>query len=353
MAYAGTSAIGCGWRLLDGVSRVSVDCLNDVPGVGCRSVIAIGGPMVDRRRSVSVNGHTFYRIAEADVALNDGYCDLFNDPVTLRYAPARRGRPDSSQTTDRRGVDDVLALSRGQRAARRGTRRDDMDGVLRAIYPGVEDPGEPTQPPVPVIPSAALGEAVIGQPYAYRIAFEGGVAPFAWRLSLGALPAGLAHQRLDGEDRRPAHRRQVKCLRAAGATRAAREAEVDLVLAVRAPTPVVESAAYLKAKRLEIRGLNFAPTAVVTINGVQVAPGRPTAYDEPARTLTIRGGRKKLNIQKGAGDANVLVVTVDGSPVARIPLHVLHERSRGQPGLARDRRLFPAARGARRESDWG
>jgi hypothetical protein len=82
--YVGLNEAGCGWGPSDGLSRVSIDCRNEVAGEGCRSIIAIGGGHYRPSETVVVNGTTFRRIFEADVCLQDGWCDYFQDPVALR-----------------------------------------------------------------------------------------------------------------------------------------------------------------------------------------------------------------------------------------------------------------------------
>lgn len=80
----------CGFKGLNHVTSVAVDCLNEVPGQGCRSgVIAIGGPRTYERDPVEFNGILFRSTLSGDVVLNDptqdsnGGCDLFDNQQML------------------------------------------------------------------------------------------------------------------------------------------------------------------------------------------------------------------------------------------------------------------------------
>ncbi len=83
--YAGIDQTGRGYRR-DQVNRVSVDATNQIAGSGCSSIIAIGGFSGSTSgQTITVNGVSFRRGTEGDVVLNDGYCDLYQNPTWLRY----------------------------------------------------------------------------------------------------------------------------------------------------------------------------------------------------------------------------------------------------------------------------
>ena len=83
--YAGIDQTGRGYRR-DQVNRVSVDATNQIAGSGCSSIIAIGGFSGSTSgQTITVNGVSFRRGLEGDVVLNDGYCDLYQNPTYLRY----------------------------------------------------------------------------------------------------------------------------------------------------------------------------------------------------------------------------------------------------------------------------
>jgi hypothetical protein len=307
LRYGGVDASGCGWKR-DGVSRVSVDCFNQIGGEGCHGIIAIGGAnQIDFNQTITVNGTVFHRILEADVCLNEGFCDLYLDEEYLRYVLAHElghcigfGHSSTREAT----MYSTLLPSIASRGAE--LHDDDIAGA-RFVYPGA--PVEP-EPEPPVIGTVALPGGTVGFPYNQVLTVSGGKAPFVWALSSGTPPPGLTVTPNGLVTGTPGATGSfsfgVRVTDALG-----RSAERAFGVVVQVPPPAVAAVRYRKgAKRLTITGTNFAPTAQIAINGLVVSPGRPTTYDPTTSAFDIRGNRKKLNLNRGVGN-NSVVVTVE------------------------------------------
>lgn len=141
-SFAGENTTGRGWRR-DGVNRVSIDSTNQVQGSGCSSVIAIGGfTSTNTSQRITVNGTSFIRGLEADVCLNDGYCDLWENASYLRYVITHElghciglDHSSISQAT----MYGAFLYSNASRGA--ALHQDDVDGAV-FIYPPPPGPPE-------------------------------------------------------------------------------------------------------------------------------------------------------------------------------------------------------------------
>ncbi len=316
--FMGVNTDGCGWgRPIDGVSRVSIDCHNEIAGEGCRSIIAIGGGHYTSRETVVINGQTFKKIYEADVCLQDGWCDYFQDPTSLREVITHElghclGLSHSADTS--------ASMAAFIHDDGRGStiRPDDMEGA-QFIYPAADDPGggdpgggDPGgDPEPPVIATGNLPDATVGVVYTSVFAVTNGKAPFEWSLTSGALPVGIA---LSGDGRLGGAATQsgtysfsIRVTDSLG--------RVDgkfLTIKVRVPAPVVLAADYRPVKKqLTIVGTNFATSAQFEINGQVVIPRKTPTFNTSTGTFVIKGSRKQLRLNKGAG-ANQLVIIVEG-----------------------------------------
>lgn len=310
LAYGGVESNGCGWWPLDAVTRISTDCRNEITGEGCRGIIAIGGGHYTTREQVVVNGVTFRKIVEADVALQNGWCDYFQNPVALREVITHEvghciGLGHSADTTSNMAP---FIHNDGRGAT---LRPDDMDGV-RFIYPGDGGGGEEEpEPPPPAIATVSLPLGRVGESYAAVFAVRDGKDPYVWTMTSGALPPGLAlsaNGLLAGEPvEAGAFVFSVRVTDALG--------RVDgrfFTLTMRPPLPAVLAASYSGAKkRLTIAGAHFEEPALFEINGVLVTPKKPPSFDPATSTFVVKGSRKKLKLNKGAG-TNQIVVVVRG-----------------------------------------
>lgn len=316
--YMGVDEGGCGWgRPIDHTSRVSIDCHGEIAGEGCRSIIAIGGGHWSRSTSMTFAGQTFYPITEADVALQDGWCDYFQNPTSLREVITHElghclGLGHSADNTATMAP---FIHNDGRGAS---LKQDDVDG-LRFLYPGPTngggngggDGGGPTVPDPPAISTSLLADGTVGVGYAQALAVANGEGPFAWDLTSGDLPPGVG-------------------LTAAGAlagtptvagtytfsvrvTDALNRVDAKfLSIKVHVPPPSVLAAAFRNTKHeLTIVGANFSATAQFEINNLPVAPRKTPVYDASSGTFQIKGSRKQLHINKGVG-TNQIVVVVDG-----------------------------------------
>lgn len=311
--YGGIDANGCGWGPVDGESRVSMDCRGEIAGEGCRSIIAIGGGHYTRQTTVVVNGTTFYKIFEADVVLNNGFCDLFQNGTALREVLTHElghciGLGHSTDTTASMAA---FVHNDGRGAS---LKEDDKAGA-RFIYPsddgGGGGGGGGEEPEPPVIATASLPDGRIGVAYAGTLAVTNGKEPFTWTLSSGVLPPGVSMSTSGTLAGSPLvagiHSFAVRVTDSLG--------RIDarfLAIKVKAPLPVVSIAQYKAARKtLVVGGSNFAANALFEINGVVVAPRKPPEYNQSAGSFSIKGSRKQLKLNRGRG-TNSVVVVIDG-----------------------------------------
>jgi hypothetical protein len=313
-SYAGVDANGCGWGPTDGVSRVSVDCRGEISGAGCRSIIAIGGGHYRRDQTVVVNGTTFYRIFEADVVLNDGFCDLFQNGTSLREVLAHElGHCIGLGHSADRTATMAAYVHNDDRGAT--LQPDDRDGA-RFIYPGDDGGGGGgggggEEPEPPVIMTTGLPEGRVGETYLSSFEVANGSEPFAWTLTSGQLPPGVALSASGAVGGAPTvagtYAFSVRVSDSLG--------RVDgrfFSIRVRPPLPVVQIAEYRSVKkRLTIAGLHFAANAQFEINGQVVVPRKPPVFNTTAGAFEIKGTRKQLRLNRGRG-TNSIVVVVDG-----------------------------------------
>ena len=313
LAYGGEDPNFCGWGPADGKTMVSVDCRNEISGEACRSIIAIGGGHYTTRETVVVNGTTFYKIKESDVALQDGYCDYFQDPVALREVITHEvghciglGHSEVSSANmagfihnDRRGA----TLT-----------EDDKNGA-RFIYPGSggggDDGGGDGETEPPVIATASLADATVGFTYTSQLAVTNGESPFAWTLTSGTLPTGIALSGsglLAGAPTLPGtFQFSVRVTDSLG--------RVDgkfFTIRVKVPPPVVAAASYRGAKKtLTVSGQHFEAGAQFEVNGILTVPPKPPTFNASTGAYTIKGSRRKLHLNK-ASQGNTIVVIIQG-----------------------------------------
>jgi hypothetical protein len=308
--FMGADTNGCGWGPVDHVSRVSIDCRGEIAGEGCRSIIAVGGGHYDTRQTVDVNGTTYRRIVEADVCLQDGWCDYFQNPVALREVITHElGHCLGLNHSDDRTANMAPFIHNDGRGAT--LQADDMEGA-RFIYPGSGGGdgggGGNTGTEPPVVATSSLPDGRLGEAYATPLAVTNGEAPFAWSRSTGDLPAGVVLTSegtlvgiptADGE-----YAFAVRVTDGLG-----RVAAAQLTLRVRPPLPVVLGASFRNAKRqLTIVGTHFAAGAQFEINGTIVVPKKPPVFDAAAGSYRLKGSRKKLNLNKHSGTNQVVVI---------------------------------------------
>ena len=313
LAYGGEDTNYCGWGPADGKSMVSVDCRGEISGESCRSIIAIGGGHYTTRETVVVNNTTFYKIKESDVALQDGYCDYFQDPVALREVITHEighciglGHSEVSSANmagfihnDRRGA----TLT-----------EDDKNGA-RFIYPapagGGGGGGGGEEPEPPVIATPSLPDATVGFTYTSQLAVTNGKEPFAWTLTSGVLPTGIALSGsglLSGAPTLPGtFQFSVRVTDTLG--------RVDgkfFTIRVKVPPPAIAAANYRSGKKtLTVSGQHFDVGAQFEINGVLTVPPKPPVFNASAGSYTLKGSRKKLHLRKPS-DGNTIVVIVQG-----------------------------------------
>lgn len=257
-----------------------------------------------------MNGTTFYRIYEADVCLQDGYCDYFQDPVSLREVITHElGHCLGLAHSDDRTASMAPYIHNDGRGEH--IRPDDMNGA-RFIYPGTpgggggEGDGEP-----PTISTTTLPDATIGVGYTKALTVANGKDPFAWDLAAGSLPPGLtlsAGGALAGVPTLAGtYTFQIRVTDSVG--------RVDsrlLSLRVHVPPPVILAASYRKNKhQLTVVGTNFAESAQFEINGQIAAPRKAPQYNSSAGTFTIKGSRKQLHLNKGVGTNHIVVIVDD------------------------------------------
>jgi len=313
MVNGGEDTTGCGWAPLDHVSRVSIDCRNEIASQGCRSIIAIGGAHYTTRETVVVNGTTFRRILEGDVVLNDGYCDLFQNPLPLREIITHElghniGLGHSADSTATMAP---FVHNDGRGAM---VKPDDIAGA-QFIYPGSSGGGGggggETDPDPPSIATTSLPQGTVGVGYQATLAVTNGKAPFEWTLTSGTLPVGVALSSsgvLAGAPTIPgSFSFSVRVTDSLG--------RVDgkfLAIVVKVPPPVVASASYKASKkRLTVIGVNFESGAQFELNGLIVFPRKVPVFNAATNTYTVQGKRKDLHLNKGRG-TNQVVVIVDG-----------------------------------------
>jgi hypothetical protein len=320
LAYQGVDDTGCGWGPVDGVSRLSIDCRGEVTGEGCRGVIAIGGGHYTVRETVVVNGVTFRRTTEADVALQDGWCDYFQDPVALREVMTHElghciGLNHSTDTTS--NLSPYIHNDRGGATLQ----QDDMDGA-RFLYPANDDGGgdgggddggggvDP-EPEPPTIATTNLLDARIDEAYAVDFSVTHGKEPFVWDIAGGSLAPNMSLS-ASGELRGTPSQAGTYTFAVRVTDALGRVDGKVLSLYVRPPLPIVVGAAYKGAtKTLLLAGVHFDTIAQFEINGEFVFPKKTPRFDAATSTFFVKGSRKKLNIQKGAG-TNTVVVVVNG-----------------------------------------
>lgn len=318
LEYGGVDTFRCGWAPADSVTQVSIDCHNEVASTGCRSIIAIGGGHWTRGTTIEVNGVTFYKIVEADVTLNDGFCDLYANSVALREILTHElghciGLAHS-QDSNANMAPFVHNDGRGATLT-----EDDKEGA-RFIYPGPTSGGGggdggggggTTDPEPPVIATTNLEDGVVGVLYTKVFLVTNGKEPFEWSIANGDLPAGLSLSTgglLAGVPTESGTTTfAVRVTDSLGRVDGA-----FLTLKVRVPAPIVASAVYKSGKKtLTIVGLNFAADAQFEVNGIPTTPPKPPVYSEATNTFTLKGSRKKLHLNKSVG-TNQLVVIVEG-----------------------------------------
>lgn len=313
LAYGGEDTNFCGWGPVDGKTMVSVDCRNEISGEACRSIIAIGGGHYTTRETVVVNGTTFYKIKESDVALQDGYCDYFQDPVALREVITHEvGHCIGLGHSEDRNANMAGFIHNDRRGAT--LTEDDKNGA-RFIYPAPGDGGggggggdEDPEPPVIATPS--LPDATVGFTYTSQFAVTNGKDPFAWTLTSGTLPTGIALSGsglLAGAPTLPGtFQFSVRVTDSLG--------RVDgkfYTIRVKVPPPAIAAASYRGSKKtLTVSGQHFEAGAQFEINGILTAPPKPPVYN-PSGAYTLKGSRKKLNLRKPS-DGNTIVVIVQG-----------------------------------------
>lgn len=306
--FMGVESAGCGWRR-DGVSRVSVDCANQVTGTSCQSIIAIGGACsIDGSQRVTVNGTSFSRTLEADITLNDGFCDLFQNPNYLRYILAHEfGHCIGFNHTPVREATMSGSFSYSNATRGAALHTDDQDGA-RFVYPGTSEPDPEPEPPI--IVTETISGATLGVSFTQPLAVDKGEAPFAWAVSEGSLPPGLGLSAEGVVSGTPSatgfYAFTVRVTDARQQT-----TSKPFTMQVRVPPPVVLAAEYRKGKKtLTIVGQNFVAGASVTLNGVLTDASRITVR---GNEILATGTRKKLALRKGVG-ANEVIVAVEGVP---------------------------------------
>lgn len=327
--YAGVSDSGCGWKT-DGVTRVSVDCRNQIAGEGCRSVIAIGGGVNIRTGETrTVNGVRFSRTVEADICLQDGACDLWGNPENFAEVIGHEmghcfGLGHSS---DREALMFGYAKADG-----RGARlsEDDRAG-LRAIYPAVLSVAADPLPP-----------ARLGQAYEARLSAEGGQAPYVWAIKVGAPPAGITLEASGALSGTPSAqglaRFEVDVTDAVG-RKAARELSIEVgVSALSVPSQSLPrlKAGNPPAVRLAASG-GLAPYAWALKSG-QLPEGITLDASGALAGLPLRTGsaRFEAEVRDAAGQVASRAFTLS---VDRSPVEISRARySASKPGLVVDSR---------------
>lgn len=314
LAYGGEDTGYCGWGPADGKTMVSVDCRNEISGEACRSIIAIGGGHYTTRETVVVNNTTFYKIKEADVALQDGFCDYFQDPVALREVLTHEiGHCIGLAHSEDRTANMAPFIHNDRRGA---TLQPDDQAGARFIYPGPTGGGGGgggggTDPEPPVIATASLPDATVSFNYTSQLSVTNGKEPFTWTLTGGTLPTGIAlapSGLLSGAPTLTGtFQFSVRVTDALG--------RVDgkfLSVRVRVPPPVIASASYRAGKKtLTISGQYFEAGAQFEINGILTVPPKPPVFSTANGSFTMKGSRKKLHLNKAAG-SNAIVVIVQG-----------------------------------------
>jgi hypothetical protein len=312
LTYGGVDTSGCGWWPLDAVTRISTDCRNEITGEGCRGIIAIGGGHYTTREVRMVNGVEFRKIFEADVALQNGWCDYFQDPVALREVLTHEighciGLGHSSDHSSNMAP---FIHNDGRGAS---LHPDDMDGA-RFIYPGNgndPDPEPEPEPEPPLIVTTSLPGARMGESYLATFTVQNGSAPYAWTLTSGTLPPGIALSGNGSLAGAPlvagSYSFSVRVSDSLG--------RVDgrfYAIDVKQPLPVVLSAVYKGTKKtLTISGSHFEANAQFEMNGVVIAPRKLPKFDPAANTFVLKGNRRQLGLNKGKL-TNRLVVIMRG-----------------------------------------
>lgn len=313
LSYGGEDTNYCGWGPADGKTMVSVDCRNEISGEACRSIIAIGGGHYTTRETVVVNGTTFFKIKESDVALQDGYCDYFQDPVALREVITHEvGHCIGLGHSEDRNANMAGFIHNDRRGAT--LTEDDKNGA-RFIYPGPSGGGGGGggggEPDPPAIATSTLPDATVGFTYTAQFAVTNGKEPFAWTLTSGTLPTGVAMSGsglLSGAPTLPGtFQFSVRVTDSLG--------RVDgdfFTIRVKVPPPAIAAASYRTGKKtLTVSGQHFEAGAQFEINGILTVPPKPPVFDATNGSFNLKGSRKKLNLRKPR-DGNTIVVIVQG-----------------------------------------
>ena len=313
LANGGEDTNYCGWGPADGKSMVSVDCHNEISGESCRSIIAIGGGHYTTQFTVVVNGTTFYKIKESDVALQDGYCDYFQDPVALREVLTHElGHCIGLGHSEDRNANMAGFIHNDRRGAT--LTEDDRNGA-RFIYPapsgGGGGGGGGGDPEPPTIATTSLPDATVGFTYTSQFAVTNGKEPFAWTLTSGTLPVGIALSGSGLLSGAPTlagtFQFSVRVTDTLG--------RVDgkfFTIRVKVPPPAIAAASYRAGKKtLTVSGQYFEAGAQFEINGVPTVPPKPPTFNSTAGSYSLKGSRKKLNLRKPS-DGNTIVVIIQG-----------------------------------------
>lgn len=290
----------CGF-VRDGENTVSFDdCRGQIDGGGCFGIIAIGGASGRVNERKTVNGVEFVRITDADVVLNNNQdtC-LIGHRLTLREVITHEighsiGLGHSSQSgpePDPRLAEATMYYQLHEDGRGASLKPDDVDGV-RFVYPAAVRP--------PAVSTSGLAAANAGSAYEARLEASGGSAPYAWAVTGGALPEGLALSPDGMLSGTPAARGLASFAVTVTDARGLSGSR-DLALEVLGPKPVVASAVWRPGrKRLKISAAAAdAASLEVWVNGARVAP--------PARTKVKAGagGALKVTIKGAAAALNV------------------------------------------------